>query len=343
MVGALLSLVLLAAPPASPAPQTPPAPAAAPRATLETQASPPPRLTVGDRFDLTLTVTAPGHSLVTGPLAAPDTAGLFVVVREQRKTSSRAGSDRSVYRLSLAGFKAGRHPLPRFVFVVQNGAAIDTLTSDTASVTITSVLPATMQDIHPLAPAEPFPNRLLWIIPLALALLAALAWLGLRLWRRLRRIQAEAEAPLPPWEEALAALDAMPWREWLEAGQVKRYYYALSQVLKRYMERRFGFDAVEQTTTEILASMRAHRTPMRDDVARFFSRYDIVKYAKWEPPTAEAESAIAQVREFVVKTRPEPEVPAAAASPAAGAGPGPGGATPPGSNLKHPATAPGAA
>jgi hypothetical protein len=313
------------------------------RASLETHASPTPRLTVGDRFDLTLTVTAPGHSLVTGPLAAPDTVGVFAVAREQRKTSSHAGSDRSVYRLSLAGFKAGRHPLPRFVFLVQNGAAMDTLTSDTASVTIASVLPATMQDIHPLAPADSFPNHLLWIIPLALLLLAALAWLGLRLWRRLRRIQAEAEAPLPPWEEALAALDAMPWREWLEAGQVKRYYYALSQVLKRYMERRFGFDAVEQTTTEILASMRAHRTPMRDEVARFFSRYDIVKYAKWEPPTAEADLAIAQVREFVVKTRPEPQVSAAAASPAAGAGPGTGGATPPGSTLPRPATAPGAA
>ena len=88
-----------------------------------------------------------------------------------------------------AWFKAGRHPLPRFVFLVQSGAVIDTLTSDTTSVTITSVLPATMQDIHPLAPPEAFPNLLLWIIPLGLALLAALIWLGLRLWRRLRGLR----------------------------------------------------------------------------------------------------------------------------------------------------------
>jgi len=342
MLAALFALFLLAAPPAA----APPA-SRSPRATLETRVSPPPRITVGDRFDVTLTVTAPGRSLVTGPLAMPDTASVFMVVREQRKTSSHAGSDRSVYRLSVAGFKAGRHPLPRFVFLVQNGAAMDTLRSDTASVSITSVLPATMQDIRPLAPAEPFPNHLLWIIPAGVVLLAALAWLGWRLWRRLRRIQTEAEAPLPPWEEALAALDAMPWREWLEAGQVKRYYYALSQVLKRYIERRFGFDAVEQTTTEILLSMRAHRTPMRDEVGRFFSRYDIVKYAKWEPPTAEAESAIAQVREFVVKTRPAPETVAvptsASAGPGSGSPVGPaGGDGPAGSGVPRPAPATGA-
>jgi hypothetical protein len=321
MLGALLPLLLVAA---TPAPGRSAALASTPRSTLVTRVAPPPRLTVGDRFDVTLTVTAPNHSLVTGPLT--DSTGVFAVAREERKTAIRPATDVSTYRLSLAGFRAGRQRLPVFVFLVQTGASIDTLKSDTASVTITSVLPATMQDIHPLAPPEAFPNRLLWIIPLALLLLAALAWFGIRLYRRLRRIQSLGEPPLPPWEEALAALEAMPWREWLAAGQVKRYYYALSQVLKRYIERRFEFDAVEQTTTEILLSMRTHRTPMRDEIARFFNRYDIVKYAKWEPPTDEAESAIAQVREFVVKTRPdEPVSPAAdAIAPIGSKGPGAG-------------------
>lgn len=288
------------------------------RPAVTTRVTPPAKLTVGDRFEVALTVSAPRRSLVTGPLT--DSTGVFVVAGERRTTSIRADHDQTTYRLSLAGFKAGRHPLPVFVFLVQNGARVDTLRSDTASVTIASVLPASMQDIHGLAPPEAFPNRLVWIIPLALALLAALALAAWRLLRRLRTIQALAEAPLPPWEEALAALEGMPWREWLETGQVKRYYYALSQVLKRYIERRFEFAAVEQTTTEILLSMRAHRTPLRDDIGRFFARYDLVKYSKWVPPAEEAESAIGQVREFVVKTRPAEPSPA---GPAPGAAPAP--------------------
>jgi hypothetical protein len=281
------------------------------RSAVVTKVSAPPHLTVGDRFDVSLVVTSPPGSLINGPLA--DSMGVFVVAGEKRKTSVRSDRAESSYRLSVAGFGAGRHRLPRFVFLVQSGAKMDTLRSDTASVTIASVLPPKMTDIHGLAPAEDFPNRLLWILPGLVALLAALAFFGRRLYRRWRSIREESAAPLPPWEEALAALDTMPWREWLETGQAKRYYYALSQVLKRYIERRFEFDAVEQTTTEILLSMRAHKTPMRDDIGKFFTRYDLVKYAKWVPPTEEAGSAIDQVREFVVKTKPqEPAAPAPA-------------------------------
>lgn len=290
------------------------------RSTVAQKLTLPPRLTVGDRFELRLDVTSPPRSLVTGPLA--DSTGVFVVAGERRVTRIRPDHDEASYRLSVAGFKAGRQRLPAFVFLVHSGARTDTLRTDTASVSIASVLPAKMQDIHGLAPPETFPNLWLWVVPAAVLLLAALAWLARRLFRRYRTLQELAAAPLSPWEEALAALDAAPWREWLETGQAKRYSYTLSQILKHYIERRFEFDAVEQTTTELLASMRARRTPMREEVARFFTWLDLVKYAKSVPPADEAESAIGQVREFVRKTTPAPVAPAAAPAgePASAAG-----------------------
>ncbi len=281
------------------------------RPSVVTRVSAHPRLTVGDRFDVTLVVTSPKLSLVTGPLA--DSMGVFAVGEETRRTAVRSDHVETTYRLSMAGFKPGTYRLPPFTFVVQAGQRTDTLRGDTASVTIASVLPEKMKDIHGLKPAEGFPNLCLWLIPGPVPLLGALAYAGRRLYRRLRRIQELALAPLPPWEEALKALEALPWREWLEAGQVKRYYYALSEVLKRYIERRFEFDAAEQTTTEMLASMRLHKTPMRDDVARFFARSDLVKYAKWLPPEEEAQSAIDRVREFVLRTKPEEPAPESAA------------------------------
>ena len=48
---------------------------------------------------------------------------------------------------------------------------------------------------------------------------------------------------------------------------------------------------------------------MRDDVAKFFTRSDLVKYAKWVPPEDEAQTAISQVREFVTRTRPQEPAP----------------------------------
>lgn len=307
-----LTLLLAATPPAHP--------------TLTTRLAARARLTVGDPFDVVLTLTGAGSGQVIGPLA--DSLGVFLPVPQKVKAPGRAAHGQSVHRLSLAAFKAGRHRLPVFTFLVRSGSRVDTLRSDSAAVTIASVLPRDMKDVNDLKPAEAFPDYRLWSISALLLLAAGLAYAGFRLYRSLRRIGELAEKALPPWEQALAALDALPWREWLDAGQIKRYYYALSQVLKRYIERRFEFNAVEQTTTELLASMRARRMPMRDEVRQFLLRSDLVKYAKTVPPDEELRAAITQVRDFVVRTTPAP-APVPPQEPGAGPqAPGEGGARP---------------
>ncbi|HEY6868036.1 MAG TPA: hypothetical protein VI792_12310, partial [Candidatus Eisenbacteria bacterium] len=188
---------------------------AAGRPTLATRLEPHGRLTVGDRFAVTLVVRSPHPSIVTGPLA--DTLGAFVVVDEQRRTARRGDEDETTYRLSLAAFRPGTLRLPPLAFLVSAGARSDTLRGDTLAIAIASVLPADMKDIRGLAPPETFPNRWLWALPAIVLALAVLAVLGRRLYRRLRA-GAEAAAPaLPPWEEALGALDRLPWREWLAA------------------------------------------------------------------------------------------------------------------------------
>jgi hypothetical protein len=285
---------------------------------LTTRTVAPARLTVGDPFEVVLTLTRADSSRVIGPLA--DSLGVFLPAARQPKASIRAARGPDVHRIRLAAFRPGRHRLPVFTFLVRTGSRVDTLRSDSAAVTIASVLPGEMKDVNDLKPAETFPNPWLWIVPGILLLAAGLSYAGFRLVRRFRRIRELAGSPLPPGEQALAALDELPWREWLEAGQVKRFYYALSQVLKRYIERRFEFNAVEQTTTEILASMRACKTPMRDEVGKFLTRSDFVKYAKTVPPDEEARSAIAQVRDFVLKTKPAAP---ALAAPSGAALPGP--------------------
>ncbi len=293
---------------------------AAPHATLTSHVSLPERLTVGDRFEQTVVVTRPTAAVLNGPLA--DSLGVFVLAGEKRSTKVSRGVSKTTYHLSLAGFEPGTHVLPPLTFLVLANDHTDTLRTDTASVTIASVLPADMKDVHGLKPAESFPNWALWIWPGALILLAALAWAARRLWRRLRHAGGEEAPPLPPWDEAMRALEAMPLGEWIEAGQWKRYYYALSEVLKRYIGRRFEFDAVEQTTTEILAALRARRAPLRDDVARFLMSSDLVKYSKVVPPLEEARAAVDRVRDFVERTRPAEPAAAGDAAPA-GAAPAP--------------------
>lgn len=263
------------------------------------------RLTVGDRFTVTLRLSADNDARIAGPLA--DSLGPFTVVGRKEKTRAHRGRNEHFYELKLAGFQTGSFTLPRFVFIVSQGDKIDTLSSDTLKAVISSVLPDKMQDIHDLKPAEAFPNHWLWLIPAGLLALAGLAWLGYRLWLRYRRYREQLLAPLPPWDEALRALDAVPAADWLDQGQIKRYYYTLSEITKRYLERRFSFNALEQTTTEISQNLKLGKAPHREGFVSFLSRADMVKYAKIVPPRDEMDRAVEAARGLVVETTPAPE------------------------------------
>ncbi|MBU2462632.1 MAG: hypothetical protein KKG02_11440 [Candidatus Edwardsbacteria bacterium] len=266
------------------------------------------KLSVGTPFELVIDVNYPNNANPLGPIA--DSTGSFLVIDHKVKTKSHKGFNTNTYRLKLAGFKTGETSLPRFKFLISDKDRVDTLYSDTLKVTISSVMPAKMSDINDIKPEEKFPNYWLWLIPAAILLLALLGYFGYRIYLKIKKIQELAQAPLPPWIEAMNSLDSLPFKEWLDKGHVQRYYYALSEIIKRYIERRFDFNALEQTTTEIIHDLKTNKTPHREEFGSFLHKADRVKYAKLIPTYQEIEEALQQAKELVQKTTPaeKPEV-----------------------------------
>ena len=264
----------------------------------------PKRLTVGDQFTVTYTVTCANSVKVLGPFA--DSLGPFALVGKKTKTKTHQGYNDNIYTVQFAGFKPGEAVLPPLRFLVQTGDRIDTVAGDSVKVAIASVLPPTMAAINDIKPAISFPNYWLWLVPAAVALLALACYLGYVLYTKLQRIKELAAAPLSPWDEALRALDNLPVQHWLAQGQVQIYYYALSEILKRYIERRYGFNAAEQTTSEIIAAIKRLKVPFPfyDEFVTFIKRADLVKYAKHQPTAEELPLAIEIVRGIVVRSRP---------------------------------------
>ncbi len=263
------------------------------------------KLTVGDRFELELTVRRPRSMRTTEPLLSAD--GDFAILDRKTKTRYQGDTIVDVHRYRLAAFATGELALPPFLVVWQEPTERLAAASETLRVEVASVIADSMTDINDLKPQVQFPNYLpLWII-LGVVGLVGLALLGRWLVRRYRRIRL-AGAVLPdPWTEALAALDAIPVDDWLGSGQVKRYYYAVSEILKRYLGRRFGFPAPDQTTTEIAAELKARKVPEREAFCEFFRNADLVKYAKFVPAWAEMTAALGTARELVRATTPAPE------------------------------------
>ena len=62
--------------------------------------------------------------------------------------------------------------------------------------------------------------------------------------------------PKPPYDEAIAALAALDAQQYPLKGMVREYVFELSEIVKRYSERRFGVNAAEFTTEEMLAWLR---------------------------------------------------------------------------------------
>jgi hypothetical protein len=263
------------------------------------------RLTVGDRFDVELTVRRLRTVKASQPFL-PD-PGRFLVLDQKTVTNYAGDTIVDRHSLEVAAFAAGELKLPPFVVTWQGDTAVYASTSDSLALKVESVMPDSMKDINDLKPQVQYPNLLpVWII-LGLVAAAGLGWLGFRLYRRYRRIRLYG-APLPdPWDEAINALERVPAREWLDGGQVKRYYYTLSEILKRYLTRRFGFPALDQTTTEINRAMKAAKIPEREGFTEFFRAADMVKYAKHQPAPADSDAAIERARELVTLTTPKPE------------------------------------
>lgn len=262
-------------------------------------------LTVGDRFKLELTVRH-HRSIKVGEPFSPSLDPFMIL---DRKIVTRYAGDTivDVHTLTMAAFATGEPRIPPFIVPYPAEGEVLAAASDSIPVKVASVMPRDMKDINDLKPQIQFPNFLpIWII-LGILAAAGLGYLGWRLYRRYRRI-ALYGAPLPdPWDEALAALDKVPAEDWLASGHFKRYYYTVSEMLKRYLTRRFEFPALDQTTTEILRAMKAAKTPEREGFGEFFQNADMVKYAKFVPPLGEMKAVLPTARELVKATTPKPE------------------------------------
>ncbi|MDD5629149.1 MAG: hypothetical protein PHU21_08790 [Elusimicrobia bacterium] len=177
-----------------------------------------------------------------------------------------------------------------------------------------------VKDIKPPRPARP----LLWPWLLLSAALAALWYWHRRRSRRLREALAAAGPPpdnRPPEaiaESELAALEAS--RMW-EEDRHKEFYGALTEILRRYLERRCAFPATRLTTTEIHRRLRQLEFDRRllTVFKDLFDRADLVKFAKIPAQARWGGSDLTAARRLVRETSPK-ETAAAAPPPAGPAG-----------------------
>lgn len=146
-------------------------------------------------------------------------------------------------------------------------------------------------------------------------LVAALIGVGVYLYtvyRRTGSIIVHKPKPIDPYAEAMAALGRLRSRRLAESGKEKEYYTTLIDILRRYLDLRFGINAMEMSSTQILASLRNNPETRGDQprIKQILELADFVKFAKVRPMPDDNIKSFNTVEQFVESTRPVPEVPA---------------------------------
>lgn len=108
-----------------------------------------------------------------------------------------------------------------------------------------------------------------------------------------------------PEEWALAALDDLAKFDWIAAGAARDLYYRLTEIVRGYIESKFGLRAPEMTTTEFLNALARNSAALPYDnekLGRFLEACDLVKYAAMTPRREDAGEALATAGAFVHST-----------------------------------------
>jgi hypothetical protein len=113
------------------------------------------------------------------------------------------------------------------------------------------------------------------------------------------------KSPLPPYELAIRELDCIKQQKLWQQGRSKEYYTQVTNTLRKYIVNRFGVNAMEMTSSEILTII--HRENEADsayeNLKQIFQLADFVKFAKLNPLPDENDLSMMNAYLFVNQTK----------------------------------------
>jgi hypothetical protein len=280
-------------------------------------------VTIGDPITLTLRLVYPeGTRIVSVAPRSPLEPWVVLDRQEGPPRVMEDGASEVIHTLQIAVYEVGPREIPAFDLVHAPPSGEEgTVASKPIPIDVASVLAEGESEPADIKGPATMPEPALWPWVLAgLVVLAAVLWLVWRYRRRPLPVEAGAEPagpPRPAHEVAYAELERLLSSDLLERGEVKKFYIELAEIIRRYLEGRFGIDTFERTSSEILESLRIVRVSVRTTTAirEFLLSCDMVKFAKYWPGSEETRTVVEGAYGLIDDTKPEEEMaPAAAAA-----------------------------
>ncbi len=232
-------------------------------------------------------------------------------------TVAEGSNLRISYDVPVQAFDSGYYKLPEMVFVAGN----DSARSKSLGLKVVPVPAKADEPIYDYAsvadPANPkfldFVPDLIWnywwIILIVLLAIALGVYAMLRYKREGTLLPKKPEPT--PYEAATAALTELKSKKLWEQGMEREYYTELTEILRKYLYGRFGINAMEMTSRQILAAISRKKqiADQRVNIRQILDMADFVKFAKIRPLPEDNVKSFDYARKFVEETKPvlEPE------------------------------------
>ena len=270
---------------------------------------------IGDHFDLVIEVECEEGSGVGFPAIGPEFAEGRIELLEDGRVDTLSSEGRYLLRKNyrMTSFEPASYRLDSLAVLAASAEGIDTLYAPRVLELEVQIMPVdtAQKSIYDLK--QPMKAPLMveefsgWVVMIVfvLAVLAALIYVIARSVRR-RGGAVEEELPKrPPHIVAIGALEELHNQKLWQNGRVKEYYSRLTEILREYLEGRYGVAALEMTTEEIVVEMRGlGLTPKQaSELGELLSESDLVKFAKYIPTTDRHEEAYGVVYYFVEESK----------------------------------------
>lgn len=212
---------------------------------------------------------------------------------------------------TFTSFDSGSHVIPIINGYLENpDGSIDTVTFDagklevtTIQIDTTSYKPFDVKDqmVYPYTVKEFLPWAGMLIAFVTIVLLALRWW---KRWRKKRSLFGKVVEPDSPYVAALKELEKIRNQKLWQNNQMKLFYTRITDVLREYIEARFGLQAMEKTSAEILKELQPEGIEKSeyDSLKELLEVADLVKFAKYVPSELENENAIPRAIRFISST-----------------------------------------
>lgn len=275
----------------------------------------PDSMMIGDHFTLKVEITKDVMQIVDFPIFENGEIAKAIEILSENDVDTIAKDGRNVTigkSYTLTSFDEGNYTLGRFPALYIDKNIVDTIWSaDSLKFTIhTMAVDTVNQKIYDIKQPLKAPLKFGEIGgyaafgTLLAIIIAAIVYIIIRKLKNRPLIRTNT-APLPAHVVAIQELEKVHAQKLWQSGKQKQYYTAVTDILRTYIEQRYGIMAMEMTTAEIVGVMATAGVPDRavNRLKETLGAADYVKFAKYQPDGETNEKAYIDAYYFVEDTK----------------------------------------